>query len=634
MRTPKVTGVARSRHVTVESPLIGTRIKALREQRELTQDSVARLFGFKDRQTVSAIETGDRGVTAEELLLAVEKLGAPLEYFTDPFLLAGEGRFSWRHTGVDAQRLAAYEHNSGRWIAAFKSLAPAVGRETPFMRRALGLTRRSRFEDAVRAGERFAVEFVLGDAPATRLSQSMERQLGILVLMVDAERDISGAACRLPELDAVLIARREVAGRRHFDLAHELFHILTWDAMPPEHSEAAQETGGNRVGQLANNFAAAVLMPYHPGVVRVGSWRSAASLSAGSTSLSFEAHSRSRMRQQYLESGVPMSRSRSIMKPVEKRLMSDIAAVERIRIRGFRSLADIEIRDLPQVAVLIGANGSGKSNLMRFFEMTSWMLWSGRLAEYGVIDPAPDWIHVGSGHTEANILETARSAGPDGHTAGDVLVLLRRCEVYQFHDTSDDSRFKKRWDVDDNAELRAHGGNLAAVLHGIERDDRRRYELICHHIGRVLPVFDRFDIQESYGRVLLRWKAKGTDKTFGPHLTSDGSLRLFALVTLLNLPDDMLPDVLLLDEPELGLHPAAIGLIAGMIKQVAVDRQVIVASQSPQFVDAFDLDEIVVMDLRDGRTVCRTLDPDDYQVWLDEYAPGQLWEKNLLGGRP
>ena len=92
----------------------------------------------------------------------------------------------------------------------------------------------------MRAGERFAAEFGLGDVPATRLSQSMERQLDILVLMVDAERDISGAACRLPEMDAVLIARREVAGRRHFDLAHELFHILTWDAMPPEHSEAAR----------------------------------------------------------------------------------------------------------------------------------------------------------------------------------------------------------------------------------------------------------------------------------------------------------------------------------------------------------------------------------------------------------
>ena len=113
----------------------------------------------------------------------------------------------------------------------------------------------------MRAGERFAAEFRLGDAPATCLSEIMERELGILVLMVDADRDISGAACRLPELDAVLIARREVVGRRHFDLAHELFHILTWDAMPPEHYEAAQETGRTRVEQLANNFAAALLMP-------------------------------------------------------------------------------------------------------------------------------------------------------------------------------------------------------------------------------------------------------------------------------------------------------------------------------------------------------------------------------------
>jgi Zn-dependent peptidase ImmA (M78 family)/DNA-binding XRE family transcriptional regulator len=255
----------------VGPPLIGARIKALRETRNLTQDSVARLFGFKDRQTVSAIETGDRGVTAEELLLAVEKLGASLEYFTDPFLLAGEGRFSWRHTGVDAQRLAAYEHSSGRWIAAFRTLAPAVGRETPLLRRALGLTRRSRFEDAMRAGERFAAEFGLGDAPAARMSEAMERELGILVLMVDADRDISGAACRLREMDAVLIARREVAGRRHFDLAHELFHILTWDEMPPEHSEAAHETGGNRVEQLANNFAAAVLMP-SASLRRFGGW--------------------------------------------------------------------------------------------------------------------------------------------------------------------------------------------------------------------------------------------------------------------------------------------------------------------------------------------------------------------------
>ena len=142
-------------------------------------------------------------------------------------------------------------------------------------------------------------------------------------------------------------------------------------------------------------------------------------------------------------------------------------------------------------------------------------------------------------------------------------------------------------------------------------------------------------IEESYGKVLLRWKAKRTDKTFGAHLTSDGSLRFFALVTLLNLPPEMLPDVLLLDEPELGLHPAAIALIGGMIKAIAKERQVIVATQSPLLVDAFDLDEIFVLDMEDGRSEFRKLAPDDYRVWLDEsFSSGELWQKNLLGGRP
>jgi XRE family transcriptional regulator, fatty acid utilization regulator len=241
--------------------LIGARIKALREERKLSQDDLARLFGFKDRQTVSAIETGERRVSAQELLIAVEKLGASLDYFTDPFILVGEGRFSWRQTEVGPQRLSAYERTAGRWIAAFRAIAPLVGRGTPLLRRALGLTRHSRFEDAMEAGERFVTEFGLGDVPALRLADVMERQLGVLVLMVDAFQGISGAACRLPELDVVLINRHEVAGRRHFDLAHELFHILTWDAMPPEHSEEARETGGTRVEQLANNFASAVLMP-------------------------------------------------------------------------------------------------------------------------------------------------------------------------------------------------------------------------------------------------------------------------------------------------------------------------------------------------------------------------------------
>ena len=165
---------------------IGARIRALREARNLSQEDVARIFGFKDRQTVSAIETGARRVTAEELALAVEKLGESFEYFTDPFMLAGEGRFSWRQTGVDPERLEAYERSAARWIAAFRDLAPRVGRGAPLMRRALGLTRRSSFEDAIWSGERFVADLGLGDVPAKSLVSVMERELGILVLMVDA----------------------------------------------------------------------------------------------------------------------------------------------------------------------------------------------------------------------------------------------------------------------------------------------------------------------------------------------------------------------------------------------------------------------------------------------------------------
>ena len=377
--------------------------------------------------------------------------------------------------------------------------------------------------------------------------------------------------------------------------------------------------------------------------------------------------------------------------------MTETTRLESVRIRGFRSLADIELSDLSATSVLIGSNGSGKSNFMRFFEMLSWMLRSARLGEfverYGGADDQlyggngttprmeaelvlrtekgrneyrfslahahPDrfmfteeafrfsrqdwetkapWNYLGSGHREAAIVEAAQAPGStdvNPVTARVIVHLLRNCAVYQFHDTSDSSNFKKRWDVEDNNTLRTHGGNLAAVLHRLEHEDNRRFESICRHITRVLPVFDRFQIDESYGRVLLRWKAKGTDKTFGAHLTSDGSLRFFALVTLLNLPREMLPDVLLLDEPELGLHPVAISLIGNMIKALAGDLQIIVATQSPLLVDVFDLDEIIVLDLDNNRTTFRRLDASTYHEWLDDsFTPGELWQKNLLGGRP
>lgn len=250
---------------------IGARIKSLREQRRLSQEDLAEQFGFKDRQTLSAIETGDRKVAADELLRATQIFGVSIDYFTDPFLLAGEGRFSWRQTGVDGDRLRGYEESAGRLIAAFRTLASQTGRKPPLIRSALSLSKQSSFDDASAAGERFAAEFDLGEVPARRLADVMAEKLGILVLMVDPIDGVSGAACRLPELDVVLINRNEITGRRHFDLAHELFHILTWEKMPPEHIEEVMPKKKNRVEQLADNFASALLMP--AGVLdRFGDW--------------------------------------------------------------------------------------------------------------------------------------------------------------------------------------------------------------------------------------------------------------------------------------------------------------------------------------------------------------------------
>ena len=370
--------------------------------------------------------------------------------------------------------------------------------------------------------------------------------------------------------------------------------------------------------------------------------------------------------------------------------------LESVSVRGFRSLADVELSDLGDATVLIGANGSGKSNVIRFFEMLSWMLRSQKLEQFvalqgGADDQlfmgnkvtprmeadirlatpdgvneysfalsygAPDrfvfteerlrfsrddtegqapWQSVGSGHTEARIHSAAQGGLPDinSTTARVIRRLLQDCGTFQFHDTSARSSMKQRWDVSDNRSLRSDGGNLAAVLIRLQDDYPDRFEWVQENVRRVLPSFDHFVLEEEHGRIFLRWRGTASDKTFGAHLTSDGSLRFFALVTLLNLPSEMLPSVALIDEPELGLHPAAVTLVGSMIDSLATQCQVIVATQSPQLVNCFGLDEIVVMELEDSRTVACRKGRHEYERWLDEdYATGELWQMNLLGGRP
>ena len=370
--------------------------------------------------------------------------------------------------------------------------------------------------------------------------------------------------------------------------------------------------------------------------------------------------------------------------------------IESIRIRGFRSLADVNLSGLHQATVLIGSNGSGKSNVMRFLDLLHHMLRRQRLGQFverqggasdqlfggsdttdrieaeivlktksgrydyrflleyahpdrlsfggesirchnGDSTAAADWQDLGSGHREANLLLAAQSGEfphVDRKAAQAVVKALRQCVVYHFHNTDDRAYIKQNCDVTEYDGLRSSGDNLAAVLYHLEREDQPRYARICRYIRRILPGFDHFDIAERHGKVSLRWRSDWSDHTFGAHLTSDGSLRTFALVTLLNLPDDMLPDVILLDEPELGLHPAAVTLLGSMMRSLSERKQVIVATQSPLLVNSFDLEQVAVLELNEGRTEVRRYDPDEYRHWLDDYATGELWEKNLLGGRP
>jgi len=246
--------------------LISRRLKYVREKRGLTQAQLSEKLGFKDRQTLAAIEAGQRKILAEELVRAAQALGEDLDYFMDSFRLDGEGRFSWRAMDASPNLLEKFEEQAGRWIATYLRLGESKGAKTTRLQPTLGLNERSTFENAITDAEALAAEWNLGDIPALRLEEAIRKNLNALVLNVDARSGISGAACQVPGLNVILINRNEGEGRRHFDLAHECFHLLTWEQMPPEHTEAIEESyrgkgKHKRIEQLANNFAAALLIP-------------------------------------------------------------------------------------------------------------------------------------------------------------------------------------------------------------------------------------------------------------------------------------------------------------------------------------------------------------------------------------
>lgn len=242
---------------------VSQRLKALREARGVTQEQLSQALGFKDRQTLAAIEAGERRIAPDELAAAANALGVTVDYVTDAYRLVGEGRFSFRAKGVEGAVLDEFEQRAGRWIATYRQLERERGSEPKRLALKLDLSKQSSFEEATACAQELVRDWNLGDTPAERLPAEMHEKLGTLVLFVDAPSGISGAASLVPGLSTILVNRQEPRGRRSFDLAHELFHVLTWDAMPPERVESltVKATKGNRVEQLAENFAAALLMP-------------------------------------------------------------------------------------------------------------------------------------------------------------------------------------------------------------------------------------------------------------------------------------------------------------------------------------------------------------------------------------
>ncbi|WP_400194246.1 AAA family ATPase [Hymenobacter sp. B81] len=362
--------------------------------------------------------------------------------------------------------------------------------------------------------------------------------------------------------------------------------------------------------------------------------------------------------------------------------------LDRITVRGFRSLADVELRIRP-LNVLIGQNGAGKSNFVELFTFVREVIeerlqrytelrgGAERLLFYGskttseiqvelrfppngydfTLEPTDDdrlifveehgAFKTGDHNPYPYREQLARSGDRESglgkyvrkYTYGvghHVRNVLQDWRVYHFHDTSRDAAVKKLQDIEDAHFLKPDAANLAPFLRWLNLKHPKHYKLLLHSIRGVLPFFKDFVFRPSPfndKQIRLEWQDKHSDIVFSGQDLSDGSLRFICLATLLLQPE--LPSVVLLDEPELGLHPTAIEALARLLKQAAARTTVIVSTQSVNLVSSFAPEDVVVVD-RDaqGASVLHRLEPQLLNKWLEEYSLGELWEKNILGGKP
>lgn len=241
------------------------------------------------------------------------------------------------------------------------------------------------------------------------------------------------------------------------------------------------------------------------------------------------------------------------------------------------------------------------------------------------------WVLVGRGHRVSHL----REATGEGSLVGErVLSLLRGVQVYHFSDTGPDAPVKQPGPTADNLALRPDAGNLAAVLALLQQAHPQSYQRIVESVRLAAPFFGDFILRPEgdTDRIRLRWRHVDSPRVFSAHQMSDGTLRFICLATLLLQPD--LPHLVALDEPELGLHPYAIVLLAELLHAIRDRSQVVLATQSVTLIDQFSLADIIVVEREAGASTFHRPDEATLRDWLDEYSLGELWQKNLIGGRP
>lgn len=367
--------------------------------------------------------------------------------------------------------------------------------------------------------------------------------------------------------------------------------------------------------------------------------------------------------------------------------------MERRRLRsltleGLTSIRSATVQ-LGDVNVLVGANGAGKSNLVSALAMIG-AIADGRLNLYTLQNggasallhkgpessdeisvklsfgdiryeatlvptaddtlafsgetlfapPADSGVPVGitvTGGSRESALSLvrdgeARSSGEVHAVADPILELIRGCRVFHFHDTGANSPVKRNGYAADNITLHPDASNLAAVLLRLRQADPGVYQQIVRNVRMVAPFFRDFVLVEQDERVRLRWSQQDNEHVFPASALSDGTLRFICLVTLLHLPE--LPGIVVLDEPELGLHPFAIVHLAEMLYASRHRSQIIVATQSVTLIDQFAPEELIVVERREGSSSFDRTDVRNLEAWLEDYSVGELWQKNLIGGNP